>query len=132
MGDGHVHAQPHRELAGALGVADALGDLPELGLDLLHRHRQTGREALEDHDEALPGDLCAIAKVDELHYDAVLHDAPEDEHIHLKPLEFPVPVHGLAISPMRHGDEQRMWEILTRLIDAPHEAVYRCWTEPAA
>jgi elongation factor G len=47
----------------------------------------------------------------------VLHDAPEDEHIHLAPLEFPVPVHGLAISPARHGDEQRLWEILNRLVD---------------
>ena len=43
---------------------------------------------------AIPGDICAVAKVDELHFDAVLHDAAEDEHIHLKPLAFPVPVHG--------------------------------------
>jgi elongation factor G len=68
-------------------------------------------------EQAVPGDLCAIAKVEELHYDAVLHDAPEDEHIFLKPLGFPVPVHGLAISPARHGDEQRLWEILNRLVD---------------
>jgi elongation factor G len=68
-------------------------------------------------ERALPGDLCAIAKVEELHYDAVLHDAPEDEHIFLKPLGFPVPVHGLAISPARHGDEQKLWEILNRLVD---------------
>ncbi|WP_077033475.1 elongation factor G [Pelomonas sp. KK5] len=68
-------------------------------------------------DQALPGDICAIAKVDEIHYDAVLHDAPEDEHIHLAPLDFPVPVHGLAVTPVRHGDEQRMWEILGRLVD---------------
>jgi len=65
---------------------------------------------------ALPGDICAVAKVDELHFDAVLHDAAEDEHIHLKPLDFPVPVHGLAISPKRHGDEQRMWEIMNKLV----------------
>jgi elongation factor G len=65
---------------------------------------------------AVPGDICAVAKVDELHFDAVLHDAAEDEHIHLKPLDFPVPVHGLAISPKRHGDEQRMWEILGKLV----------------
>ena len=28
-----------------------------------------------------------------------------------------MPVHGLAIEPKRHGDEQRMWEILTKLVD---------------
>ena len=57
-----------------------------------------------DIDEALPGDLCAIAKVDDLAFDAVLHDAQEDEHIYLKPLDFPTPVHGLAISPARRGE----------------------------
>ena len=68
-------------------------------------------------ERAVPGDLCAIAKVEELHYDAVLHDAPEDEHMHLKPLDFPVPVHGLALSPARHGDEQRLWDMLARHVD---------------
>jgi elongation factor G len=67
--------------------------------------------------QALPGDIAAVAKVDEIHFDAVLHDAAEDDHIHLKPLPFPVPVHGLAIEPKRHGDEQRMWEIMGKLVD---------------
>ena len=74
----------------------------------------------KDHVEvplALPGDIVAVAKVDEIHFDAVLHDAAEDDHIHLLPLAFPKPVHGLAIEPKRHGDEQRMWEILNKLID---------------
>ena len=65
----------------------------------------------------VPGDICAVAKVDEMHFDAVLHDAAEDDHLHLKPLPFPVPVHGLAIEPKRRGDEQRMWEILQKLVD---------------
>ncbi|HEY1091901.1 MAG TPA: elongation factor G, partial [Burkholderiaceae bacterium] len=81
-----------------------------------HLFMLQGKEHVEV-EQALPGDICAIAKIDELHYDAVLHDAPEDEHVHLKPLDFPTPVHGLAISPARHGDEQRLWEILSRLVD---------------
>ncbi|MBV8603901.1 MAG: elongation factor G [Pelomonas sp.] len=68
-------------------------------------------------ERALPGELCAISKVEDLHRDAVLHDAPEDEHIVLAPIEFPEPVHGLAISPTRHGDEQRLWDILARLVE---------------
>ena len=74
----------------------------------------------KDHVEvpsAGPGEVCAVAKVDEIHFDAVLHDAAEDDRIHLKPLDFPVPVHGLAIEPRRRGDEQRLWEILTKLVD---------------
>jgi len=62
-----------------------------------------GKEHVEV-PSAGPGDICAVAKIDEMHFDAVLHDAAEDDHIHLKPLDFPVPVHGVAIEPKRRGD----------------------------
>jgi elongation factor G len=78
---------------------------------------------------AVPGDLCAIAKVEELHFDAVLHDAAEDAHIHLKPLDFPVPVHGLAIEPKRRGDEQRLHDILQKLVS--EDPCLRWSTRPA-
>ena len=80
-----------------------------------HLFMLQGKEHVEV-PRALPGDICALAKIDELHFDAVLHDAAEDDHIHLLPLQFPVPVHGLAIEPKRHGDEQRMWEIMGKLV----------------
>jgi elongation factor G len=81
-----------------------------------HLFMLQGKEHVEV-SRAVPGDIVAVAKVDDIHFDAVLHDAAEDDHIHLKPLDFPKPVHGLAISPKRHGDEQRMWEILSKLVD---------------
>ncbi len=81
-----------------------------------HLFMMQGKEHVEV-PRGLPGDLCAVAKVDDLHFDAVLHDAAEDDHLHLKPLPFPVPVHGLAIEPKRRGDEQRLWEILQKLVD---------------
>jgi elongation factor G len=81
-----------------------------------HLFMLQGREHVEVQ-RAVPGDIVAVAKIDEIHFDAVLHDAAEDDHIHLKPLPFPIPVHGLAIEPKRRGDEQRMWEILTKLVD---------------
>ena len=66
---------------------------------------------------AVPGDIVAVSKVDALHFDAVLHDAADDEHLHLLPLDLPQPVYGLAIEPKRHGDEQRLWENLAKLVD---------------
>jgi elongation factor G len=81
-----------------------------------HLFMLQGKEHVEV-SRGLPGDVCAVAKVDEMHFDAVLHDAAEDDHLHLLPLDFPVPVHGLAIEPKRRGDEQRMWEILQKLVD---------------
>ncbi|MBX3635794.1 MAG: elongation factor G [Rubrivivax sp.] len=81
-----------------------------------HLFMLQGKEHVEVA-RAVPGDIVAVAKVDDIRFDAVLHDAAEDDHIHLAPLDFPVPVHGLAIEPKRHGDEQRMWEILSKLVD---------------
>jgi elongation factor G len=81
-----------------------------------HLFALQGKDHLEVA-QAVPGDIVAVAKVDDIRFDAVLHDAAEDHHIHLAPLPFPKPVHGLAIEPKRHGDEQRMWEILTKLVD---------------
>jgi elongation factor G len=81
-----------------------------------HLFMLQGKEHVEVQ-RAVPGDIVAVAKVEDISFDAVLHDAPEDNHIHLKSLDFPKPVHGLAIEPKRHGDEQRMWEILGKLID---------------
>ncbi len=80
-----------------------------------HLYLLQGKETFEV-PRAGPGELCAVAKIDDLHFDAVLHDAAEDDHIHLAPLDFPEPVHGLAIAPKRHGDEQRMWEIMNKLV----------------
>jgi elongation factor G len=81
-----------------------------------HLFRLQGKEHVEV-TQAVPGDIVAVAKVDDIAFDAVLHDAAGDDHIHLLPLDFPTPVHGLAIEPKRRGDEQRMWEILSKLVD---------------
>src|SRR4029434_6507275 len=66
-------------------------------------------------DRAVPGDIAAVAKVDEIEFDCVLHDSHDEDHIHMKPLEFPTPMHGVAIEPKRRGDEQRISEVLHRM-----------------
>ncbi|MBS0413511.1 MAG: elongation factor G [Proteobacteria bacterium] len=80
-----------------------------------HLYLQQGKEHVE-LPSAGPGAICAIGKVDELQFDAVLHDAAEDEAIRLKPMAYPVPVHGIAITPKRRGDEQRLWEVVGKLV----------------
>lgn len=68
-------------------------------------------------DAAIPGDICAVAKIDELHFDAVLHDSHDEDYLHLRPLQFPVPVFGLAVSATRRGDEQRLATALQRVVE---------------
>ena len=66
--------------------------------------------------EAVPGDICAIAKIDEIQFDQILHDSPGDAHIHARPLELPVPVFGLAVQPKKRGDEQKVSDALHKLM----------------
>jgi elongation factor G len=64
-----------------------------------------------------PGEICAIAKVDELHFDAVLHDSHDEDHLHLKSVRFPPAMLGVAIEPEKRGDEQRLADTLHKLVE---------------
>src|SRR4029453_18645672 len=66
-------------------------------------------------DRAVPGDIAAVAKVDEITFDCVLHDSHDEDRIHMVPLAFPTPMHGVAIAPKRRGDEGRMSEVLHKM-----------------
>jgi len=73
-----------------------------------------GKDYVET-DALVPGDIGAVTKVDEIEFDCVLHDSHDEDHIHLRPLDFPVPMHGLAVEPKKKGDEQRLFEVLHKL-----------------
>jgi elongation factor G len=79
-----------------------------------HAYLVQGKDVIET-DALLPGDIGAVAKVDEIHFDAVLHDSHAGGPIRIVPLEFPTPMHSLAISPKRRGDEQKISEALHKL-----------------
>lgn len=79
-----------------------------------HLFQVQGKDYVEV-DELMPGDIGAVAKVEELDFDCVLHDSHEEDLIHLKPLEFPRPMAGLAVETKKKGDEQRLFDILNKL-----------------
>ena len=79
-----------------------------------HLYQLQGKDYVEV-DSLLPGDIGAIAKVEEVDFDVVLHDSHDEDHIHLKPLEFPRPMQGLAVETRRKSDEQRLFDILHKL-----------------
>jgi elongation factor G len=60
----------------------------------------------------VPGDICAVPRVDEAHYDAVLHDSHDEDHFHLKPIRLPQPMFGLAIRPKNDADAQKTSDAL--------------------
>lgn len=83
-------------------------------IKVAHIYQLQGKEFVEV-DTLMPGDLGAIAKVDEIEFDCVLHDSHDEDHIHLRPLEFPKPMQGLAVDTKRQVDEQRLFDILHKL-----------------
>jgi elongation factor G len=69
----------------------------------------------ENHDKketAVPGDICAVPRVEEAHYDAVLHDSHDEDHFHLKPIKLPRPMFGLAIRAREDKEAQKVSDAL--------------------
>lgn len=79
-----------------------------------HLYRLQGKD-YEEVEELVPGDIGAVAKVEEIEFDCVLHDSHDEDHIHLRPLSFPHPMSGLAVETKRKGDEQRLFDVLDKL-----------------
>ncbi len=79
-----------------------------------HLYRLQGKEQA-DMERGLPGDICAVARVDEVFFDAVLHDSHDEDHHHLRTMECPVPLFGLAVKPAKRGDEQKLSDALHKL-----------------
>jgi elongation factor G len=80
-----------------------------------HLYMLRGKTQTEVH-EAIPGDICAIAKIDEIQFDHILHDSAEDAHVHAKPLELPTSVFGLAVTPKKRGDEQKVSDVMHKIV----------------
>ncbi len=65
--------------------------------------------------EAYPGDIIAVAKVEDLHIGdtvAFSKEAPK-----LPEPEFPKPMYGLAVEPKNRGDEQKISQSLHKIAD---------------
>lgn len=85
-------------------------------IKVAHLYRMQGAEHVET-DAGGPGEICALGKIDEIHYDAILHDNHDEDHYYLKPIDFPQPMFGLAISPKTRGQEQKLATSLERIAE---------------
>jgi elongation factor G len=84
-------------------------------IKIAHLYQLQGKDHVEIA-QAVPGDIGAVPKIDELHFDAVLHDSHDEDHYHLKSVNFPPPMLGVAIRAEKRGDEQKLSESLHRLV----------------
>lgn len=79
-----------------------------------HLLRLQGKEH-EEIDEGVPGDLCAVAKVEEVGYGAVLRGAGTGSGLAAVPVDLPESMYGLAVHATTRGDEQKLSDTLGKL-----------------
>ena len=79
-----------------------------------HMFRLHGKEHTEIH-EAGPGEIAAVSKLDDIHFNGVLHASGES--IRLSPLPLPKPMYGLAIELKNHTDESKFGAAIAKLIE---------------
>ncbi|MGR9105997.1 MAG: elongation factor G [Gammaproteobacteria bacterium] len=79
-----------------------------------HIFKLQGKNHIEV-EKGIPGDICAVAKIDDIHLDAVLHDSHDEDYFHLLSPKPNPPMMGLALEPIRRGDEQKLSEALQKL-----------------
>ena len=81
-----------------------------------HLFALRGREHVEI-EQAIPGDIAAVGKIEDVHFDAVLHDSHDADGVHLAPVSFPKPMFGLAVEAASRGQEQKLSQALRKLAE---------------
>jgi len=79
-----------------------------------HLFTLQGKEHTEVH-EVGPGEIACVAKVDEVHFNGVLHDSHELDGVHVAALPIPRPMFGLAIELKNHADEAKFASVMHKL-----------------
>jgi elongation factor G len=85
------------------------------GLRIAHVFKVQGKDHKET-DQIIAGDIGAVAKIEEIHYNSVLHMGDIGEDLHLRPLILPKPMFGLAIEVMTKGAESKLSEAIHKMI----------------
>lgn len=82
---------------------------------IAHLYRLQGKERIPV-TQAMPGDICAVAKISEIEPDAILHEQHEDDGIEVSRMTLPTPLVGFALRAKKRGDEQKLSDVLHKLV----------------
>ncbi len=80
-----------------------------------HLFQLQGKEHVETA-EIGPGGIGAVAKLDELVFNSVLHDSHDYDHVRLNPLPIPKPMFGLAVELKNHTDETKFSALVHKMM----------------
>jgi elongation factor G len=85
-------------------------------IKLGHVFHLQGKEHREAN-EIIAGDIGAVAKIEDIHVNDVLHDDHALDSVHHKAIVFPTPMFGLAVTPRNRGDEGKLSAALHKLVE---------------
>ncbi|RMH30254.1 MAG: elongation factor G, partial [Planctomycetota bacterium] len=81
-----------------------------------HISRTLGKDHTEV-DAVVAGDIGAVAKVEDLRLNDVLHDDHALDSVRFSAIPLPRPMYGLAITPKSRGDESKLGAAVAKLMD---------------
>jgi elongation factor G len=68
-------------------------------------------------NEVIAGDIGAVAKIEEIHPNDILHDDHSLDAVHHRHEKLPNPMYSLAVSPKARGDETKLAQLLTKVAE---------------
>lgn len=82
-----------------------------------HVLKVEGRDHPEFDAVAYAGDLVALARVEDIHVDQVLHDPALEGDWQVVPVKYPAPMLSLAVESKNRGDDVKLAQSLSRLAE---------------
>ena len=67
-------------------------------------------------DNLMPGDIGAVAKIEEIDFDSVLHSGDQGDNVRFNSIPLPKPMYGLAIEGTSKGAETKLSEALQKMV----------------
>ncbi len=86
------------------------------GFKVGHLFKLQGKKHNEQA-QGVPGDLCAVAKVNDITVNCMLHNFHEEDDVCMQPMQLPMPLAGLAVAPKKRGEEQKLAEALEKICE---------------
>jgi elongation factor G len=81
---------------------------------LAHLYRIQGKETREV-SSASAGDFCAVAKIDNVEFNDVLHASHDEDALRMPRPDIPTPMYAVAVELLQRGQEKKLSEALHKL-----------------
>jgi elongation factor G len=81
---------------------------------LAHLYTLQGKDTREI-PSAVAGDLCAVAKIEDIRFGDVLHSSHDEDELQIRANDLPAPMHGVALELKQRGQEKKLSDALHKL-----------------